>query len=117
MFSKPIAIAASVASAQAALMAVTTTALADTGTTAQGHYPSDAAGCGLCLSLVGGVWISGTTSGTYKSPASAATVSFSTNTITGEVCCKTANTEETTGTNAKTLCTGTFTPQSTPVNT
>ena len=115
MFSKPIAIAASVASAQAALMAVTTTNMLDTGTT--GFYASDAAGCGLCLSLVGGVWISGTTTGTYKSPASAAAVSFSTNTLTGEVCCKSDNTEETVGTNAKTICTAVFTVQSTPVNT
>ena len=107
MFSKPLVIAASAASAQAALMAVSTFTMLDT--TGTGFIASDAAGCGLCLSMVGGVWISATTSGTYKDPSAADTVSFSTNTLTGEVCCKSANTEETAGTNAKTICTAVFT--------
>ena len=88
MFSKPIAIAASVASAQAALMAVTTTV--NPGTL------SDATGCGTCLSWTTSTWISAgasaaaATKGTYKSPASVSAVSIATNTLTGEICCKEA---------------------------
>ena len=109
MFSKPIAIAASVASAQAALMAVTTTV--NPGTL------SDATGCGTCLSWTTSTWISAgasaaaATKGTYKSPASVSAVSIATNTLTGEICCKEAASTESavgTATAVATYCTGAF---------
>merc|ERR1719215_1352384 len=89
MFSKPIAIAASVASAQAALMAVTTTV--NPGTL------SDATGYGTCLSWTTSTWISAgasaaaATKGTYKSPASVSAVSIATN-CTGAFATNAANT-------------------------
>lgn len=103
MFSKPIAIAASVASAQAALMAVTTTAN-DNGASL---HKSDTIGCGLCLSLApetaGGVskWISGGTTSTWATEAAAGTISISTTTMTGDVCCAKSDAADSAGT---TLC-------------
>ncbi len=85
MFSKPILIAASVASAEAALMAVSSTAFAS------GTNPSDATGCGKCLGLTSATWISGGTSSTYGEESAAPTVAFdtSTNILTGGICCGT----------------------------
>jgi len=101
MFSKPLVIAYSVASANAALWAVTSTANDDT------TNKSDATGCGFCLSLTTSRWLqAGATTG-YSTPASAATVAIATNTLTGDICCKSADTQETAGT-AKTYCTGAY---------
>lgn len=103
MFSKPIAIAASVASASATLMVVSTTAN-DVGASL---HKSDATGCGLCLSLTTSTWISGGTTSTYAEEAAAATVSISSATLTGDACCASASGAETTSAGT-TFCGGAF---------
>ena len=84
MFSKPILIAASVASAEAALMAVSTT------TYVVGTNLSDQTGCGDCLSLVTGVWVQGGGAAAQwvtETSANGGTISVSSTTLTGGVCC------------------------------
>ena len=86
MFSKPIVIAASVASAQAALMKQSSTAYA-----AATHGFSVAIGCGLCFSLTDTKWIS--KDATYATIAAAETVALNSDKVTGYICCKDATTK------------------------
>jgi len=94
MISKPILIAASVASAQAALMALAATPVAQT----VDQY-SDAMGCGKCLSfgtaskyIVGGATKKYLTRGDGVTTAIAGT-NAATWAITGEICCGAAGTK------------------------
>ena len=105
MFSKPIAIAASVASAQAALMAVTATAHDDGAAL---HF-SDAMGCGFCLSLTTSKWIGegASPAGKWANQSAAKTVSINAAVITGDICCGSAATAKETG-GAATFCGGAF---------
>lgn len=96
MYSKPVLIAASVASVKATLIQKTSTTIT-TGT----HF-SDATGCGDCLSLTNGKWYSGGAASTWKVQASEGTISKSGSVLSGGICCGAASTTETGG--ATTLC-------------
>ena len=110
MFSKPILIAASIASAEAALLTVPTTGADSVVTT----DISDVVGCGKCLSSYSNTptWIYGGATSLYgtvsATVANALTGTGTAAVIAGGICCLSADTEETTGTNAKTYCTGVF---------
>ena len=84
MFSKPIVIAASVATAQAALMAQ--------GSAAYSSGTSVEIGCGQCMELTDTKWIS--KDAAYGTIAAAETVAVNSNKITGYICCKDATTKE-----------------------
>jgi len=101
MFSKPIMIAASVAAANATLMAKSATAFSG---------KSDAVGCGLCLSfnnppkfVMGGAVAD--KDNYWNTLATWVTTSLDSDSVKGDICCVDADTVETGSGTPKTFCT------------